>query len=228
MPSNLSNHFASIEKGGKVRDPETISGHRMPGAGNRELLQNAVTMTASAEVSGEIVEVRVKILNDGTGHHVPSDSPLRQMILIVDAADSGGSTLDQRGGPKLPEWCGAGDPEDGYVAGLPGTAYAKVLEELWTGVYPTGAYWNHTRIRSDNRIAAMDSDETIYLFDAPADGEATVDVRLLYRRAFIELRDMKGWDSEDIEMERQMLVVRRSAESAPELVGTNTDGRSND
>lgn len=228
MPSNLTNHFARVEEGGKVRDPETIFGHRMPGASDIDILQNAVTMTVSAFACAGTVEVRVKILNDKTGHHVPSDSPLRHLILVMEATDERGNSLNQIGGPILPEWCGVGDPDDGYVAGLPGTAYAKVLEELWTGVYPTGAYWNHTRIRSDNRIAAMDSDETIYLFDAPADGETIVDIRLLYRRAYIELRDMKGWELEDIEMERQTLVVGHPAGSDPELVGTYTEGGGND
>jgi hypothetical protein len=36
-----------------------------------------------------------------------------------------------------------------------------------------------------------------------------VDVRLLYRRAFIELRDLKGWDIADIEMARQTSTVER-------------------
>jgi hypothetical protein len=105
-----------------------------------------------------------------------------------------------------------GDPDRGYVAGLPGTAYAKILKELWTGVSPTGAYWNHTRIVSDNRIAAMESDETTYVFEPPTVGEATVDVRLLYRRAFIELRDLKGWKGEDIEMARRTMAVERTDE----------------
>jgi hypothetical protein len=34
-----------------------------------------------------------------------------------------------------------------------------------------------------------------------------VDVRLLYRRAFIELMDQKSWDIDDILMERQTLEL---------------------
>jgi hypothetical protein len=210
MPSNLTDRFARFEEGGKRRDPGTIFSHRMPGAANKELLQNAVTLTAAAELRQDSLTVSVKIFNDQTGHHVPTGSPLRQMILIVQAADEQGSSLVQRDGPRLPAWCGRGDPEEGYVAGLPGTAYAKVLQELWTGVYPSGAYWNQTRIRSDNRIGALDTDETTYLFEAPADCETTINIRLLYRRAFIELRDIKGWDGDDIEMERITMTVGRN------------------
>ncbi len=210
MPSGRADRFARSVEGGKKRDPATIFGHRMPGAGAVELLQNAVTMSATAEVHDDTIEVRVEILNDRTGHNVPSDSPLRQMILIVRGADSNGLALDQCGGPILPNWCGQGDPDEGYVAGLPGKAYAKILEELWTGVYPSGAYWNQTRIRSDNRIATFESDETTYLFRLPEDGEAVVDVLLLYRRAFIELSDLKCWETKDIEMARQTLIIDRS------------------
>jgi hypothetical protein len=228
MPSELTDHFARFDAGGKRRDPETIFSHRMPGAADEELLQNAVTMTAAAELHKDSLTIRVKILNDRTGHHVPTDSPLRQMILIVRATNEQGAALVQRGGPKLPAWCGRGDPDEGYVAGLPGTVYAKVLEELWTGVFPSGAYWNQTRIRSDNRIAAFDTDETTYLFEAPADGEAIVDIRLLYRRAFIELRDKKGWDGEDIEMEQITITSGRNDRVRQDRAEPKQAGRNNE
>jgi len=41
--------------------------------------------------------------------------------------------LLQLEGPTIPQWCGTGDPNQGYYAGLAGTAYAKILEQLWTG-----------------------------------------------------------------------------------------------
>lgn len=110
-----------------------------------------------------------------------------------------------------------GDPEAGYYAGRPGTAYAKILEEMWTEVSPTGAYWNPTRILSDNRIPAMESDTTVYVFKAPqaktsevsetSEVLATIRVRLLFRRAFIELMDLKGWDVADILMEEREVVL---------------------
>jgi hypothetical protein len=209
MQRGLTDRFARADKGGKQRDPESIFSHSMPAAADSNLLQNSIAMTVAAELRDDALEVGVNILNDRTGHHVPTDSPLRQMILIVLASDSRGEALVLREGPTLPDWCGVGNPDSGYVAGLPGTAYAKILRELWTGVSPTGAYWNQTRIVSDNRIAAMDSDRTRYVFEPPAEGEATVNVRLLYRRAFIELRDLKGWDIEDIAMAQQTVTVER-------------------
>ena len=175
----------------------------MPGASDIDLLQNSVSLTAEAGFEDGDLVVSVEIVNDRTGHHVPTDSPLRHLILLVGAAGPNGA-LTLVDGPVLPEWVGVGDPGQGRYAGLPGTAYAKVLEELWTEVYPTGAYWNQTRIRSDNRIPALGSDATEYRFDDPGEPVRVV-VTLLYRRAFIELAEQKGWDVEDVVMERTVV-----------------------
>ena len=84
---------------------------------------------------------------------------------------------------------------------------------MWTEVTPTGAYWNPTRIISDNRIPAMESDTTSYAFqtsEAPDNGETSevsVEVKLLFRRAFIELIDQKGWDVPDILMEEETIKL---------------------
>ena len=101
-----------------------------------------------------------------------------------------------------------GDPQQGYYAGLPGKAYAKVLEELWTRISPTGAYWNHTRVIRDNRLGAFEADKSRYVFFAPGNGEVNVRVRLFYRRAFRSLADQKGLNDPDILMESEELRVK--------------------
>lgn len=188
-------------KEGVERDPMTIHAHTFPGAADVELLQNAVTMKATGHSEGEQIVVEVRITNDLTGHHVPTDSPLRHLILLVKATDAEGNPLERIDGPTIPEWCGVGDPQDGYYGGLPGKAFAKVLSELWTETSPSGAYWNPTRIQSDNRLAAFTTDTSSYIFNAPQTGSVEVQVKLIYRRAFIELMDQKGWDVPDIIME---------------------------
>ncbi len=197
----------AVGKGGVERDPNTIHAHTFPGAGDQVLLQNAVSMAVEAGQQGGKLQVDVSIRNDLTGHHVPTDSPLRHLILLVRAVDSQGNVLDQLGGPVVPEWGGVGDPEVGYYAGLPGKAYAKVLTELWTEISPSGAYWNPTTIESDNRLAAFETDRSSYIFVRPAAGNIQVEVQLIYRRAFRELSDQKGWDIQDILMEESHLDV---------------------
>jgi hypothetical protein len=90
---------------------------------------------------------------------------------------------------------------------LPGKGFAKILSELWTEISPTGAYWNPTRIVSDNRIPAFGTDTGTYSFIAPAGVKSTIHVTLLYRRAFKELMDQKGWEFPDILMEQETIEV---------------------
>jgi mono/diheme cytochrome c family protein len=199
MPPSGATLFALPAEGGRERDPATIASHLMPGASDEALLRSALTMIVDIDRGDGQLDVEVTLRNDNTGHHVPTDSPLRHVILLVTVTDDSGEPLELQAGPTLPDWCGVGDPADGYYAGLPGTAYAKVLEELWTEVSPTGSYWNPTRVLSDNRIAAHDADTTNYSFRSPT-GRAEVEVRLIFRRAFIEFADQKGWELTDIVM----------------------------
>jgi Carboxypeptidase regulatory-like domain len=206
-PDGMATNFAP-ERAGLERDPAEIFTHDFPGTASEELLQNTVTMTATAHLEGDALTVQVEIVNDRAGHHVPTDSPLRQMILLVRAEDGRGQALSLQEGSVVPEWGGVGDPAEGYCAGLPGKAFAKVLAEMWTEVSPTGAYWNPTRLASDNRLAAFAGDTSVYTFAAPDDGPATVKVTLLFRRAFKELMDQKGWNVPDVVMEQQTIQLR--------------------
>jgi hypothetical protein len=207
MPRLEVTHFAQPDQGGLERDPTTVFSHQMPGALDEELLQNALTMEVDAKRAGDKIVVQVDITNDNTGHHIPTDSPLRQLILLITATSEDGKTLVQIDGPTLPEWTGIGDASLGYFAGLPGEAYAKILEELWTEVSPSGAYWNPTRIVSDNRIAAFETASSTYTFSAPDSGDAHIEVTLFFRRAFIELMDWKGWDVPDIVIASQTINI---------------------
>lgn len=206
MPRGQADHFARIDKGGRIRDPATLATHRMPGALDEDLLRNAVTLTAAARVEGGVVVVDVSVENDKTGHHVPTDSPLRHLILLVTAITAAGDTLEQVGGSVLPDWCGTGDPGSGCYAGLPGKAYARILEELWTGVRPTGAYWNMTRVVSDNRLAAFAEDRSAYRFVLPESGTVVIDISLYFRRSFRALAEWKAWSDPDVLMASQRLV----------------------
>ena len=208
MPPGLTDHFTRLEEGGLIRDPDTIFSHLMPGASDEAFLQNAVAMSVEAWRENGNIVLQVDITNDNTGHHIPTDSPLRHMILWVQVSDSLGNQLEQLDGPTIPDWGGIGKPSQGYYAGLPGTIYAKVLQELWSEKTPTGAYWNPTRVLSDNRIPALETDSTSYRFSAPKEGPATLEVVLVFRRAFIELIEEKGWDVPDIIISQQIIVLK--------------------
>jgi hypothetical protein len=190
------------------RSPDTIFSHRMPGAADQAFLEGTATLALETQRSGDGLRVTVRVTNSGAGHHIPTDSPLRNLILLVQAQDASGQPLALLDGPTIPAWGGAGDPAAGYYAGQPGVLYAKVLADLYTGETPTAAYWRPVRLASDNRIPALATDETVYEFAAPTDpGAVTVNARLYLRRAFIALMDSKGWDTPDMLMAQQTASV---------------------
>ena len=204
-PDGTTHNFAP-GRGGVEREPASIPTHGFPGAAAEALLQEAVTLHVDAARSADEVTVTVAIANDKTGHHVPTDSPLRQLILLVRATDDRGAPLSLIAGSRIPDWAGTRRRASGHYGGLPGKGFAKILRDAWTGATPTAAYWNPTRIVQDNRIAALATDRSEYTF-APTNGTCQVEVTLLYRRTFIELAEQKGWDTPDIVMARQRLML---------------------
>jgi len=197
MPRRGATRFVREDAGGLLRNPDSIASHLMPGAADEALLQNTAELTVSTTRSGDAIKVDVSVINTMAGHHIPTDSPLRNILLVVSASDSDGVGLDLTEGPVLPGL--AGD-----YAGNPGRAYAKVLEERWTGVSPSAAFWNQTRILSDTRLPAGAEDVSHYTFSSGS-GENDVSVQLIYRRAFYELMQQKGWDVPDIVMEQEQI-----------------------
>ncbi len=194
MPSGTSPTFVLPEKGGLQRDPGRLASHRDLGLKDIEFMQSTVAMTVTAQQTAGAVWVDVALHNAGAGHHVPTDSPLRNMILTVRATDSQGQALAQRTGPTVPAW-------GGDQAGLAGQGYAKILQDIASGEAPVASYWKPVRILSDNRIAARATDITHYTFAAPADGApAHITATLTFRRAFQAIEQAKGWPVSDLVM----------------------------
>jgi hypothetical protein len=147
--------------------------------------------------------VEVSITNDNVGHDIPTDSPIRSMILVVEALDENGNVLSLTEGPVNPAY-------SGNFGGLPGKTFAKILKDEWTGETPTGAYWRPVNLVEDTRLAALATDVTRYSFAASTKGAATIKVRLLFRRAFQLLAEQKGWNDADIVMEEVTISVAAS------------------
>lgn len=199
MPVSDAEYFVDPKEGGLSRKGQ-IHTHTMPGASDVELLQNSATMTATAVVEGDRLVVDVAVTNDKTGHHLPTDAPIREVLLVVEAVSADGKPLRLADGPVLPEWAG-------NYAGGPGKIFEKLLRDEWTGEMPTGAYWRPVTIVSDTRLPAMATDTSQYVFDVIDAEDASVDVRLIFRRAFQELSEQKGWNDPDILMEQATIDV---------------------
>jgi hypothetical protein len=199
MPHSGAKRAALASKGAQERDSNTVFSHLMPGASDVKLLQNTARVALRAVRDGKLLRVNVTVLNEKAGHHIPTDHPSRNILLVVAAASDSGDALGFLKGPTIPAWGGLGNEPDDY-AGRPGRGYAKILEELWTESAPSVAYWNPTIIRQDTRIPALGSDSSEYEFQAPPAGPISITARLIFRRAFKDLSKQKKWDTSDIVM----------------------------
>jgi hypothetical protein len=203
------------------RHPETLSTHDMVASRDETFLRRAAAMTVTATQGSDGVLVEVAITNVGAGHHLPTDSPLRHLILLVTARDAAGEPLPYLGDQVVPPWGGDGvrNTECGVwsaslhaefriphsalrtpcnYAGLPGKGFAKVMQD-YEGNAPAPPWRNGVRILSDNRIAALATDRSYYPFASPTvAGSVTVEVRLIYRRIFKTWADEKGLTIPDL------------------------------
>jgi len=160
------------------------------------LIKNAAKIELNAKKVDDKFEVEVKVTNTQAGHKFPTDSPLRHLILFVDAQDQAGVVLPQISGPVIPPWGGVGTGPLDY-AGKPGEIYANILMDRDTNQSPTIAYWNPTHAgwdTSDTRLKPFEPQTSKYTFAIPAYGPATIKVRLIYRYAFIDIVRQKNWD----------------------------------
>lgn len=200
MPISDSKWFVFPEKGGITRDYAELHDHTMPGATDENLLQNTVTMTTDAQRSGNQIQVKVSITNDQAGHDVPTDVPMRSVILVVEAIDANGNNLALADGSVNPDF-------SGDYAGIAGKTFAKVLKDELTGETPTIAFWRPVTIAVDNRIKAMATDTSNYTFTVADAQSVTINVKLVYRRAFYKLMQEKGWNDPDIVMENSTVQL---------------------
>ena len=213
--------FALQREGGILRNPSTVPSHINYGVRNVSFMSDAIKLDTHATLKDNILTVSVILRNVKAGHHYPTGSPMRNMILLVDAVDKKGKPLSMIRGERVPAWGGVGGREDGNYAGLPGKGFAKVLKDL--ALYPDGQrrrrfrkeypapHWRPTLIESDNRIPAHGYDTSDYQFFVPEtiSGHISVTARLIYRRAFKRWLDAKGFKIEDIEIAKKNLIIRR-------------------
>jgi hypothetical protein len=184
-----------------ARQPQTISTHGAFNTRDETFLRRAVAMTVTAVQGIDGVLATVSIANVGAGHHLPTDSPLRNMILVVDAHDAEGQPLAQVGGPTVPDWGGSGAVDAGNYAGLPGKGFARVMED-YDGNVPAPPWRNGVRVHSDTRIPARAVDRSTFAFALPQDrvllAPVTVEAKLVYRRVFKPWLDEKGFALPDV------------------------------
>jgi hypothetical protein len=161
-----------------------------------DLVTNAAKIELNAKKADDKLEVEVQVTNVEAGHNFPTDSPLRHLILFVDARAENNITIPQISGPVIPPWGGVGTGPLDY-AGKPGEIYANILMDRDTNQSPTVAYWDPTSAawdESDTRLKPFTPQTSKYTFAVPKNGSAIITVKLIYRYAFIDIVRIKEWD----------------------------------
>lgn len=185
---------------GRIERPaSTLSSHRFHDARSPTLLSEAIRAAITAAYDGEILVVAFEIANQGGGHHLPAGSPMRHMVLTVDA-ETDGRTLTMVDGPTLPAW--AGDD----IAGKPGRAYAKRLRDASGAAAPP---WRAVALEDDTRIAAGGRDRTVYRFRSNGSRPVNVTATVTIRRTFPAWAEASGVDVGELQVGRYTLTVRR-------------------
>ena len=221
MPSDgITTNFAP-GKGGVERDPSTIPTHLQLGSRDKDFLASAVDLRAKGSIVGSNLNLIVEIENVGAGHHIPTDQPMRNMILIIEATDSEGMKLKYSGQNLVPLWGGRGKLSEGNYEGQPGKGFAKVLFEDWTPYIPhqnsnrgeqmfPAPQWRTIKIKEDTRIAALETDVSNYEFQLESrKAPYTIKCKLIYRRMFKNWAALKKWKLDDIILSEKILKVTK-------------------
>ncbi|HEX5808377.1 MAG TPA: hypothetical protein VFY25_06895, partial [Anaerolineales bacterium] len=209
--------------------------HNMMNVGEDEIpymVKNAaeIRIEIAKQTGKNTLDFTVNVTNTKAGHKFPTDSPLRHLILVVDARDRSGTPLILVGGDRIPNWAGPGpstsrayalDLENRGVkdyGGLPGEIFANLLVEEETNLSPGMAYWNETKLassNSDTRLWPFTPDPSFYSFAMPDAGDVTINVKLMYRFAFFDLMAWQEWlDQPDFER-ADILVSEWQCEGSP-------------
>ena len=195
MPPSGLDHFCNRVP--FTRDGSQVRSHEFPGT-TPDMLRSAVTLRAHASAGDGRLSVQVALTNSGAGHDVPTGVTIRNLVLVVTPTTKDGTVLPQLdagsgGGPRVPNWGGAGTAGEGNFAGMPGKGFARVLvdENLVENVLFTEAVSEF-----DTRIEAGATDTSVYAFQLPKDWarrDVRVTTQLWYRRAFKPLADQRKW-----------------------------------
>ena len=134
-----------------------INLHRMPGSRSLEQLNRAVKAKLSADRVGDTVRVTVEMSNAGAGHHVPTGSPLRQLLLDLQLDSNQQRFTEHR-----------------IYARTVADASGKPIEQ------EAAAFLKAARVITDTRLAPDEVRREVFTFKVPAGQPAQVKATLSY------------------------------------------------
>ncbi len=213
------------------RDSRTMYPHRFEGtnqnlsAGEKKrYLDWAVDLTISdTQVNDGVLSFDVNVTNSHTGHTYPSGVTQRNVVLLVEVAQSGTAltqlndqTIDKPGG-NFPDGYFEGK---GDYAGMPGKIFMKhnkmlVDNESLDPFFNDILYAFAVEELYDTRIKANQTDTTHYEFQTADNSEITITTRLVYRflpKGTLEFAAKNGYvislDENDYESHKAEVTVK--------------------
>lgn len=190
MPASPETFFCDFQP---INRPYgTIRNHDIRGT-TANYLENALTMSVNHDFDLNSLVVNVTLTNDRSGHAVPTGVMIRNMILLVEAADGSEMPLPLLAGDLVDEVGGIGDPQLGYYAGEPGKAFYKNMTD---GTHDRIFYTEAVAVAEDTRIMPGEQYQGVFRFLLPNQADlmtGELDVRLIYRRSYRAILDVKGW-----------------------------------
>jgi hypothetical protein len=121
------------EHGFRVRPPVPETSYvTAPGDATVESLRNPLDVTVTPTRLGDRLEIALGLKNRGAGHSIPSGTPSRSLLLLVEASVES-KPLPATGGYTVPDWVGA------LVTGSLGEGQASLVGAELT--LPVGASW---------------------------------------------------------------------------------------
>jgi hypothetical protein len=176
------------------------------------IVKEAARISLESKLEGGQMKIRVTLRNTGAGHKFPTDSPLRHLILLIEARDWRNNPLVQTDGPKVPVWAA---PDYG---GYAGQIFANILKDKDTNLAPSFSYWNPVENAwqgSDTRLVPGVDVQSDYAFAAPYDRTARITATLIYRRAFMNVVHQKGWYMGDLDVKVTQAILDCSGFGPP-------------
>lgn len=165
-----ADRIADLGPGQILRNPATLASHGL----RATPIADTAGLRLSARIDRDGVAVEATVENRGAGHRLPAGSPLRHMLLVVEARVAG-RTLTLAEGPALPAWTGSPAAQAGRV-------FAKQFADAAGMPVP---HWRAARLSADSRLPPAGEDRTQYRFALPPEtaGPIEIEARLLVRRA---------------------------------------------
>lgn len=163
----------ALASGGLDRDPKTLASHTFLPGGHEAMLRRALDLAVSVERRPSSVDVSLRLEARDVGHRVPTGFIDRQLLLVVEAFDSGGQPVGLHDGSRLPAAAGS------ELATKAGYLFAKLLTDS-DGNSPA-PFWRAGVSATDSRLLPQEPVDSSFHFPAEA---VRVRVRLIYRRSW--------------------------------------------